>query len=106
MLWFARDWADVIIPVTDNWNESGMPVDWGIEPILSQLQKQDSWRDDGDYDRFCRARQARKEDKARAFKNEVKAIAADCRTEFARATNDINTSTLEKIDIRRAPKWQ
>lgn len=108
-LWFARDWDDLVIPVTHNWNfedasfSPGVPVDWGIEPILSQVQKTDSWRDDGEYDRFCEARRRRKEDLDRAHRNEFRAAAADCRREFARATNDINTSSLEKT---RSRKWQ
>ena len=95
--WFAKDWDDLVIPVTDNWNVSGKPVDWGIEPIYWQMQKQDAWRDDGDYDRFCAQRAREKKDSDRRFKNEVRAIAYDLRKEFAQATNDINTSRIEKV---------
>jgi len=97
----AVDLDDLVLPITDTWLETGMPVDWGIEPILSMIQKTDAWRDDTDYDRFCEARAQRKRNRERAFRNEIRAIAADTRREFARATNDINTSTLAKIDKRR-----
>ena len=100
-LWFINYWDDLVIPVTDNWLESGRPVDQGIEPIYWQLLKTDSWRDDGDYDRFCNQRERKKQDRERHWRNEVRALAADCRQDFARATNDINTSTLEKVDRRR-----
>jgi hypothetical protein len=98
VLWFARDWEDLVLPCTDNWIETGRPVDWGIEPILSQIQKSDAWRDDGDYDRFVKSRDQIKQNKQIAFKNNVRALAADCRKEFAKATNDINTSSLDKGD--------
>ncbi len=48
-----------------------------------------------------RAREKAKEERLRQRKNENKAIAYDMRKEFAKAVNEINTSTLEKIDKRR-----
>ncbi len=99
-LWFGFDDDQLVLPVTDNWNESGKPVDWGIEPIFWKIQQLDSWRDDGDYARFVRQREQNKQNKERANRNEMKAIAYDCRREFAQATNDINTSTLDKTDRR------
>lgn len=100
-LWFARDWDDLVLPITHTWTETGIPVDWGIEPILSKIQQLDGWRDDTDYDRFCKQRERAEADKKRAHKNEMKALAADCRKEFAAATNDINTSTIAKVEKRR-----
>lgn len=101
VLWSSFDWEDLVLPITDNWIETGRPVDWGIEPILWQMQKIDGWRDDSDYDRFYQDRERRKANRARARRNEMRALAADCRREFARATNDINTSSLDRIDRRR-----
>ena len=94
-LWFARDWEDLVLPCTDTWTDLGVPVDWGIEPIFWQIQKLDGWRND-DYDSFCESREERKRNRDRAFRNEMRARAADLRREFAKATNDINTSTIEK----------
>lgn len=101
VLWFAHDWDDLVVPVTENWIETGRPVDWGIEPILAQIQKTDSWRDDGDYERFVQDRERKRANDARAFKNEIRARTADLRRDFARATQDINTSNLEKTEKRR-----
>ena len=100
-LWFARDYDELVVPVTDTWLDTGMPVDWGIEPLLQQIQKQDSWRDDGEYDRFCIERENKKRNTLRARQNDMRARAADMRKDFARAMNDVNTSSLEKIDKRR-----
>lgn len=101
VLWFGFDWEQLVLPLTDNWIETGKPVDWGIEPILAQMQKIDGWRDDSDYDRFCEDRQRRRDNKQRAFRNEMRARAYDLRRDFARATNDINTSSLNRIERRR-----
>lgn len=103
-LWFGYDDDQLVLPVTDNWTESGQPVDWGIEPIYWQIQKLDAWRDDGEYERYVKYRQRIKDNKQREHRNEMRALAADCRREFAQATNEINTSTMAKIDKRRA-KW-
>lgn len=100
-LWFARDYDALVVAVTDTWLDSGTPVDWGIEPLLEEIQKLDGWRDDGDYDRFCIERDNNKRNKERAFKNDMRARAADLRREFAKSVNDVNTSSLEKIEKRR-----
>lgn len=101
VLWFAKDIDDLILPITHNWLPEGTPVDWGIEPILSKIQETDAWRDDGEYERFCKKRAERKESKKKADKNEFRALAADCRKDFAKATNEINTSNLETVERRR-----
>lgn len=102
VLWHGFEADQLVLPITDNWTESGKPVDWGIEPILGQIQKLDAWRDDGDYDRFVKDRERRKENKERERRNEFRALAYDCRREFAQATNEINTSTLDKTEKRRS----
>ncbi len=101
-LWFTFRDDQLVLPITDTWTESGKPVDWGIEPIYGKIQQLDGWRDDGDYERFVKQRERNKANKEREHKNEMRAAAYDCRREFARATNDINTSTLEKVDKRRS----
>lgn len=105
-LWIARDIEDLVFMCTDNWIETGTPVDWGLEPIYWQLQKLDGWRDDTDYDRFCEDREKAKSNKLRAFRNDIRARAYDLRKDFAKATNDINTSTVEKtFKKERDKKW-
>ncbi len=102
VLWSSFEDDHLVLPITDNWQATGSPVDWGIEPILWKIQELDGWRDDGDYERFVKNRQRIKENKERERRNEMQALAYDCRRDFARATNDINTSTLEKTEKRRS----
>lgn len=91
----------LILALTDNWRLTGKPVDWGMEPILDRLRSMDSWRDDKWITERKRNRERDEETQKQSKRNEFRAIAADLRKEFAQATNDINTSTLEKVDGRR-----
>ena len=47
-------------------------------------------------------REREQRDKERQNKNEIRAKALDLRKDFAKAVNDINTSSLEKLDNRRS----
>lgn len=90
-----------IIALTDNWNTTGKPVEWGIEPIMNQLKSMDSWRNTRILDQLREKREREARDKERTQRNELRAQALDMRRDFARATNGINTSTLAKVDNRR-----
>ena len=78
-----------ILALTDNWKLSGNPVDHGLEPLGRMLRSMDAWNDDSYFDRMFKARERAEEDKSRARRNEFRAIAADSRRDFAKATNDI-----------------
>lgn len=91
----------MILALTDSWKSTGQSVDWGIEPILEQLKSMDLWRNDRMLEEIRERRESKERDESRMKRNEFKAIAADMRRDFAKATNDINTSTLEKVDHRR-----
>ncbi len=90
-----------IAALTDNWNVTGNPIDLGIDPLLWKIQEMDSWSKGSVLDEMRRGRERAKEDRKRQQKNENKARAYDMRKEFAKAVNDINTSTLKKVDRRR-----
>lgn len=86
--------AQFILALTDSWTLQGSPVEWGIEPVMKMLQSMDSWRDDTQLDQLKKNREQARENKERTLKNELRARAADMRRDFAKATNDINTSNL------------
>lgn len=90
-----------IFALTDTWTLKGRPVEWGLEPIASKIREMDNWRDDSQFAEMVNRREKKKADQERAFKNDIRARAMDVRSDFAQATNDINTSTLEKVDRRR-----
>lgn len=90
-----------IFALTDTGTLQGKPVTWGIEPILARLKGMDIWRNDSWLTERKTRIEAEKKDKERQQKEEFRALAADIRKDFAKATNDINTSTVAKIDNRR-----
>jgi hypothetical protein len=90
-----------VIALTDTWNLHGKAVEWGLEPIVEQLKSMDSWRNDKILSELRAKRERAQADQARIQRNENRARAIDSRKDFARATNEINTSALEKVDNRR-----
>lgn len=77
-----------ICSLTHNWSFDGQPREWGLEPLWTNLQSMDSWREDG-YEAFCKRRDRAEEIKKQSLKNDIRAKAADLRSDFAKATNDI-----------------
>ncbi len=90
-----------IAALTDNWNVTGKPIDLGIDPLMWKIQSMDSWNKGSMLDDMRKKRELAKEDRKRIIANENKARAYDLRKDFAKAVNEINTSTLDKIDKRR-----
>jgi len=78
-----------IFSLTHNFKFGGRPVDWGIEPLREYLSEIDSWRDDTGYEKFVKARELNQKWKDESKTNEIRAIAADMRVDFAKATNDL-----------------
>ncbi len=97
---FARPDHFFICSLTHNWKAAGSPVDWGLVPIVERLKAMDLWNRDiaGEVieqeekhsEMMSRERQSKNEDFLKEF-----------RPQFARATSDINTSTLAKKDLRK-----
>ena len=97
----ARLRPQFILALTNDWSPFGNPVEWGLEPITRKLLEMDGWRDDRQFNEMRERRNSAQRDRERQNRNELRARAADMRRDFAKATNDINTSTLAKIDRRR-----
>lgn len=93
--------AQFIFSLTHDWSLSGTPVEWGMEPIMKRVKEMDSWSKQDLLDSMRKKRDRIKDQKEQSIRNDFRARAADLRKDFARATNDINTSTLEKVDSRR-----
>lgn len=89
----------LILPLTDNWRWEGRPVDWGIEPVLFKLRFGSPERDVSD--ELIKGYQKADESRERDLKRNTADFLGEYRSQFAKATNDVNTSTLEKVDSRR-----
>lgn len=91
----------LVLCLTHDWKIAGKPVEWGLDPLISKLSSMDSWRDDSIYEELTKDRDRIEKIQKQSNKNELEALACDIRKDFAKETNDINTSTLEKVDFRR-----
>lgn len=100
VLWYSRPQPYYILSLTHNWAQQGKPVEWGLEPLLMRLREIDDHRIDV-LGKIHEENEKRAQLARRSKHNEYKAAAADSRRDFARAVNDINTSTLNKVDSRR-----
>ncbi len=90
-----------IFALTDNWTVTGKPVDLGIEPVMDRVREMDLWSKVSFLDEMRKNRDRVKAIKEQTKRNEIQAMAYDMRKDFAKATNEINTSTLEKVESRR-----
>ncbi len=86
-----------LFALTDDWTAKGTPVPWGIEPLLNRIKAMDLWRDDTFVERWIKNHEKEVESQDRARRNSIESFLYDFRRQFARATNDVNTSTLEKV---------
>lgn len=92
---FVRPAPNLIFALTDDWTVKGKPVDRGLTPIYFRLQQIDIWKRDLAKESIDSV----EKDKAsidRAVDNHIESFLIENRREFARRTNDINTSTLNK----------
>lgn len=91
----------LVMSLTDNWGVNGKPVDWGILPICARLKALDLWNNDNLINKIFIDEEKDKISREKNFRNNVESFLGDFRSQFAKATNDINTSSLSKIDKRR-----
>ena len=80
----------LVLCLTDNWLPSGKPVEWGIEPLCSKIRAIDSHRDDSYFEKMVKQREEIDSTNKQSRRNEIRAIAADMRKDFAKATNDVS----------------
>jgi len=97
---FVRPAPFFIFAVTDDWSLHGQSVDWGIEPIMQRVKRIDSWNRDV-AEECLRQAEEKEASVTRDRQNKTESFLKDFRRGFAKATNDINTSTLAKKDSRK-----
>lgn len=89
-----------VFSLTENWTTNSRPVEWGLEPIIQRLKAIDTWNHDvasrviGEEVKADLGRQTDR-------RNTYESFLLDFRKQFAKATNGINTGTLNKSDKRR-----
>lgn len=90
-----------IFALTDNWRTTGVPCDWGIEPIMAKIRAGDLQHRDDLVAQFEKINEDidRREENYR--KGEAEAFASDVRSEFKKLGDNLNLSTVAKKDSRR-----
>lgn len=83
-----------VFSLTEDWTVKSRPVPWGTDIVLNRLKAHDLWRDDTFVEQWIKANEAREESQDRARRNSIESFLYDFRSQFHRATNDINTSCL------------
>lgn len=103
---FVRPAPYFVFALTENWKTNGVPVEWGIVPILERLKAIDLWNRDL-AEECIRSTEKTTQAIERDRKNSTESFLKEFRTQFARATNGVNTANLDKIDRRKDDeKWQ
>jgi hypothetical protein len=88
----------LVMSLTDTWGVRGKAVDWGIEPILARIKALDLWNSDNLSSEFFKQEEKDELARGKAFRNNVESFLYDFKAGFAKATNDINTSNMSKLN--------
>jgi len=90
-----------LFALTENWTVDARSVDWGIEPVLHRIKELDLWNNESLVDDLIKGYEKTEKAKEREFSNMTESFLHDYRKPFARATDGVNTSLLQKTDRRR-----
>lgn len=93
---FGGSPPNFLFSLTDTWAPAGRPIPWGAEVVLNRLKAMDLWRDDTFVEQLIQDAEKQEKSKERAFKNTIESFLYDFRSEFHKATSDINTASMAK----------
>lgn len=106
---YVREVPHFILALTHNWSVSGVPIDWGLEPIYLRLQEIDCWNRPDFMEKLLTSYEKAKESKDRKRQTDIEAFLSDNRRVFQRAFNDINVAGMDKtklsVNAQRREKW-
>ena len=93
-----------IFSLTRNWQLSGEPCDWGLEPIVRRIREIDSQNAEAIIHKMEEMAEEADRSKKRDFKNKTEDFLREFRPQFARAFNDVNTANMDKTSDKRRLK--
>lgn len=97
----SADPIHFVFALTDTWTVHGKPVYWGVDVVVNRLRAHDLWKDETIVDRLMKEQVKQEESAERSRANTTEAFLYEFRSQFARATDEINTGSLAKLDSRR-----
>lgn len=90
-----------VFALTDNWSVSGRPVEWGLEVVIQRLKAIDLWNNGETFEDLEKQYEAKAERGAKHLRNDIESFLGEFRRQFARATDSINTGTMDKKTSRK-----
>lgn len=84
----------LVFALTDTWSVRGAPRAWGIDFVLDRLREIDTQARERLFEEREAEERRLQESKDRHIRNEAEAWAADNRRAFAKAFDDINTTSV------------
>lgn len=90
-----------VFALTDTWSVNGVPVERGLLPIMERLKQMDLWQSETEFDRMKAHSEKVDASKAKDMRNKTESFMYDFRSQFAKATADVNTSLFDKRKDRR-----
>ena len=95
---------DFIFAITDTWTKIGKPIPLGSDRVLNRLKEIDAWAKKDYLEQLDNQNEKVDESKQRDLRNNMEAMFSDGRKQFAKATNDILTHSLDKTEKKRRIK--
>lgn len=90
-----------VFALTDTWSINGIPVEWGVLPILARLKAMDLWKKETELDRMKEHSDKVDASKEKDTRNSIESFLYEFRGQFAKATDGVNTSLMDKRRDRR-----
>lgn len=90
-----------VFALTDNWSVSGRPVEWGLEVVIQRLKAIDLWNNGETFEDLEKQYEKKAEQGQKNLKNDIESFLGEFRHQFARATDGINTGTMDKKTSRK-----
>lgn len=89
--------AEYIFSLTEDWTVNTRPVPWGDDIVINRIKAHDLWRDTNYINEIIKNLEKGSELKEKRRKSKVEDFLWDFAPQFAKATDSINTGTLNKI---------
>ena len=86
-----------LFSLTDTWTPQGRPVEYGVLVVMDRVRALDLWRNDDFVEDYLKRIEKEKEEKDRDRRNNIESFLYEFRSQFHKATENINTSTLKKL---------
>lgn len=94
---FGCHLPNFVFALTEDWSANGRPVEHGIDVVINRVKAHDLWHNTDFMEDYIKTCEKISEDKEKKRKNSIEGFLYDFRRQFQRATESVNTGTLNKI---------